>query len=250
MADERAISTYDDLVTAFRARKDELGLSNTLCDELLNRPSGYTDHYLGRADKSIGPIAFILFCELFALEFVPRQNLAAASRMEPVWERRNNTQVRVRPLKVSKAVLDLARPFIRAEMARHASNARWAKWREARGLPARAPTPPPEPHAAPTTVARPTPPTAAAAPKQAIRPTPAAAAYDAPMISAMDGLDEIAEAASIHVTARNGERRGSKRGQLATLVFTPSPRSQIRRMQSTYLAKKRGRAPQRPASAF
>jgi hypothetical protein len=101
-----------------KARKDELGLSNTLCDELLNRPPGFVDHYIGTADKGIGPVAFTLLCELFAIEFVARPNLAAAKRMEEQWEQRTETQVRVRPIKIPKAILDWARPIVLSEMAK------------------------------------------------------------------------------------------------------------------------------------
>lgn len=124
MTDLPVIRTYDDLVEVFRARKAELGLSNKTCDGLLNRGDGYTDHHIGTADKGIGPVAFILFCELFALEFVPRPNLEAAKRMADQWERRNNSALRINAHSISKRVIERVKPILYAEKALQLENGR------------------------------------------------------------------------------------------------------------------------------
>lgn len=145
------VRTYDELVEAFRRRKEELGLSNQVCDELLNRGLGYTDHYLGKADKNIGPVPFILFCELFAIQFEPQVNPDAVKRMEAKWEQRDKRAVRAHTYSMSTRHLKRLRPLINAEkaqqmtegrkhippekrrqIARRAVRARWRKHRAAK----------------------------------------------------------------------------------------------------------------------
>jgi hypothetical protein len=61
------IRSYDDLIEAFRARKGEIGLSNTDCDTLGGLTPGHTDKVLGPARaKNLGPLTFDIFCEMFA----------------------------------------------------------------------------------------------------------------------------------------------------------------------------------------
>lgn len=123
MNDAPAISTEGGFIETFRARKDELGLSNAHCDHLLNRAGGYVDHYLGRADKALVSEAFTQFCELFALEFVPRENVEALRRMEAAWEGRAASQIRVAQ-SISKHLLDRVRPLFYAEKAAQLTNGR------------------------------------------------------------------------------------------------------------------------------
>lgn len=89
------LRSYDALVDALVARKDELGLSNGLCDELLGYPCGTVDKYLGPSRvKSIGPTTFALFCELLAVQFRLETDPAALKRMGKRWESRNGSAVK------------------------------------------------------------------------------------------------------------------------------------------------------------
>ena len=68
--------------------------------------------------------------------------------------------------------------------------------------------------------------------------TSAAAAYDGGMVTAMGEIEGFAEATSIRVSSRAGDRRGAKRGKQSGWLFSPDPRTKIRRTQSAYLSRR------------
>ena len=133
------VRSWDDLIAAFRARKEKLGLSNSHLDHMLNRSEGYTDHYIGRADKNIGPVAFTVLCRVLALQFEPRTDPKALQAMAALYERRVDSQIRVnaKPLSIWQIIgrqgglkrrekIDEKRRKI---IAKRAARARWAKSR-------------------------------------------------------------------------------------------------------------------------
>lgn len=147
------IRSQDDLVEAFRARKDALGLSNRFCDEVGGLSSGHTDKVIGPSrKKQLSAMIFDLFCELFAVEFHMSENLDAAARMESRWEAREARNVRVENGRVSKKLVERAKPLVAKEMgsvggkqraallsakqksgiAQKGAKAKWRKWRRER----------------------------------------------------------------------------------------------------------------------
>jgi hypothetical protein len=138
--------TQDDLIEALRLAKGQRGLSNEFCDERGGLTRGHTDKVLGptRA-KSLSPMTLDLFLELFAVQILLVPNPEAEERMRERWEGRDTSNVRTGSNKVSKQVIERAKPHVlrdfsasgnaarhsklpathRTEIARNASRARW-----------------------------------------------------------------------------------------------------------------------------
>lgn len=116
------VRSYEDLVEAFRAIKERLGLTNAACDRLANLGEGATDKVLGPTGaKNIGPLTLNAFCWLFAVKFEMRIDLDQVKLMEQYWE--NSEAPRWFPgekmnRRVSKAVLDRAKPLVLKESGR------------------------------------------------------------------------------------------------------------------------------------
>lgn len=119
------VRCHDDLIEAFRVMKDILGLSNTFCDDTIGITAGHTDKVLGptRA-KGLSSFMFDNFSELFAVEFEMRINLDAAKRMQSRWEGRENGRIHVDSSRVSKRMMERAKPQVLKASAKHANTAR------------------------------------------------------------------------------------------------------------------------------
>lgn len=107
------IRSHADLIEALRARKNELGLSNRLCDDLGGLTSGHTDKVLGpTGSRGLTPLTLDVLLEMFAVELVMRPNLEAAKRMEARWERRAEGQVAPPKTVISKQLIEKAAPHV------------------------------------------------------------------------------------------------------------------------------------------
>lgn len=147
------VTGHESMVEAFRVAKERLGLSNDFCDDIGGLTKGHTDKILGPTRvKNLGPMTMDLFCELFAVQFIMVSNVEAAKRMEPRWEGRENSHVRVEPVRVSKSLVRRAKPIVfrdmgqigglvtahmrtpaqRSEAARKAAKSRWKQVRKKR----------------------------------------------------------------------------------------------------------------------
>lgn len=127
MAELPRVTCYNDLVLAFRARKEALGLSDAALDHRAGLVSGHANKVLGPArERGIG--AAVLEALLFALGvdliMVPNPDkLAAGGDLE----RRKESHVRANHPRFSKeAAIKVARPAVLSELARKAAKARWA----------------------------------------------------------------------------------------------------------------------------
>ncbi len=115
---ELVVREWASLVDCFAALRNHLQLSNESCEELAGLCAGHVDKVLGPTRvKNLSPWLFDLFCQLFAVEFHAKVDLTQARKMESRWERRDKSQIRP-PARLSKAILDRARPIILSEMAR------------------------------------------------------------------------------------------------------------------------------------
>jgi hypothetical protein len=119
------VRNSDDLVEAFRKVKAVLGLSNQFCDMIGGLTTGHTDKILGPSRmKSLSPMTLDLFLELFAVELHMVINVDAAQRMAARWEGRENSNVRIDTKRLSKAILERAKPIIHSEAGRKGGLAR------------------------------------------------------------------------------------------------------------------------------
>lgn len=110
------VSSYPELVEAFRTMKARLGLSNKWCDETCDFADGVTDKLLGpTGTKNIGPLAFSMFCQIFGVKFRMEIDLEAVRKMEGHWEQREEGKVAFPPDRISKKLVRKARPLVLKE---------------------------------------------------------------------------------------------------------------------------------------
>lgn len=151
------VRRYQDFVEVFRMMKERLGLTNEFCDDAGGLVKGHTDKILGPSEtKNWGPTTFDLFCEMFAIEFRVHIDLAAAERMQAVWEgRKRPLYPNAKVARISKKLIERAKPHVmqqmgrvgaakkmvmlsaehRSKIARKAAKARWRKQRRrAKGI--------------------------------------------------------------------------------------------------------------------
>jgi hypothetical protein len=113
---EHVIRNADDLVEAFRARKEQLGLSNAAIEEQLLMAAGTCDKYLGPTrSASLTWRVTEDVMTLFGVEFVMRVNPEA--RMCARLERRDERQVREQT-RLSKKLLEVAKSQLFTELGR------------------------------------------------------------------------------------------------------------------------------------
>lgn len=110
----------DEMIAIFRAAKDKIGLPNRHCDTLAGFVEGHTDKLLGpSASKNFGPLTFTGLNWLFAVKWVAVVDLDQAKVMEQYWEdhQRDASNVRLEPNRVSKKILERARPLVLKDFA-------------------------------------------------------------------------------------------------------------------------------------
>jgi hypothetical protein len=110
----RTIRNRDDLVEVLRARKAELGLSNSFVDHALLMSSGGCDKILGpsRTKGMSIPVALDLI-ELLGGRLVFQVDPETEARMRKRWDRRDEAQVR----RCSRVSIRLVEACMRAHLA-------------------------------------------------------------------------------------------------------------------------------------
>lgn len=122
------IRSQEDLIEALRAAKGQRGLSNDFCDERGGLTRGHTDKVLGPARaKSLTGMTFDLFLEMFAVQLLLVPNAEAEQRMAAKWEGRDTSNVRTGEHRVSKAVLERAKPHVLKDFAKAGGKASGAQ---------------------------------------------------------------------------------------------------------------------------
>lgn len=113
------IRTHDDLIEALRAAKDMRGLSNRWCDEIGDLTTGQTDKVLGptRA-KGLSRFLFSMYHTMFAVKLVMVIDDQAEARMAPKWEGRDQSNVRIDSGRVSKSLVERAKPLVLKDFAK------------------------------------------------------------------------------------------------------------------------------------
>lgn len=112
-----AIRCYDDLITAIRAVKNFLQISDADFELLAGLTRGHWSKIAGATPtKRMGVVALNTVLGALAIELHVKRDMAAVERLSHRWEKRVESQVRVRPLSISQALLDRCRPIILAEL--------------------------------------------------------------------------------------------------------------------------------------
>lgn len=121
------VRRHQDVTEVFRMMQQRLGLTNSFIDDVGGLTSGHTDKILGPSEsKRWGPTTFDLFCEMFAIEFRVYVDTAALARMEAVWEKRVRAPEWSHTHRVSKKLIEKAKPIIFSEMGKLSAPARMA----------------------------------------------------------------------------------------------------------------------------
>jgi hypothetical protein len=118
------VRNRDDLVDVLRARKAQLGLSNSFIEHQLHMADGGADKVLGptQAKGMSLPVMFDLI-ELFGGRLVFEADPELEAKMQERWERREEAKVHP-PRRVSRSILKRAAPLIRKQFAASGAAAR------------------------------------------------------------------------------------------------------------------------------
>jgi hypothetical protein len=121
------ITSYNDLVTALRARQDELGLSCAALDELTGLAAGYTAKVLGPARTRImSGMSIDLYLTALAIDLEVVPSAEKLRRMERRWEKRIGSHVR-RNHKISNEQIERVKPHVLKQWSHHANIARMVR---------------------------------------------------------------------------------------------------------------------------
>jgi hypothetical protein len=107
-----------EMIDIWRATKEKIGLSNCHCDELANFIGGHCDKILGPSgSKNFGPLSFTALNWTFAIKWVAVVDAEQLAIMEQYWEdrQRDASNVRTEPNRVSKKIIERAKPIILKE---------------------------------------------------------------------------------------------------------------------------------------
>lgn len=86
---EATIRSYADLREALVMRKDTLGLTNALIDDLSGMQPGYTGKLLGAGQvKTMGPMSFDTMLSTLGVQLIMVEDMRAVRRMAARWEKR------------------------------------------------------------------------------------------------------------------------------------------------------------------
>jgi len=119
------VTGHESMVEAFRIAKEMRNLSNEFCDEAGDFAGGQTDKVLGPTrSKNLGPITIDEFCKMFAVKFIMVRDIESEACMKDVWEGRQTSHVRRNAHRISKQLIDRAKPFIYREVAERLTVAR------------------------------------------------------------------------------------------------------------------------------
>jgi hypothetical protein len=132
------IKCYNDLVAALRARKEALGLSDPVLDDVAGLTAGHTNKCLGPSrERGIGAATFEAYLMALAIDLVMIENAAKLAEMRPYYQARSTNRVRsnhaIGDQVLSRAMKKLAKarwakvtPEKRSDMARQLAYKRWA----------------------------------------------------------------------------------------------------------------------------
>ena len=132
------IKNYNDLVAAFRARKEQLGLSDSNLDDAAGLTPGHTNKVLGPSrERGIGSVVLEAYLMALAIDLVMVASAEKLAVMQPHYDQRKETRVRtnhaIGDRVLSRAMSKLAKQLAakmtaeqRSDRARKAAFMRWS----------------------------------------------------------------------------------------------------------------------------
>jgi hypothetical protein len=118
------VRSWEDLVDRIGDWREARGLAYSTVDALAGLASGHSSFILGPSrTKGLSPMTFDLFTQILGVQFLLVEDPAAVAKIEHRWEPRTETHVRTSG-RVSRKILDRARPVILKELIDAAAAAR------------------------------------------------------------------------------------------------------------------------------
>ncbi|MDI3563544.1 hypothetical protein [Bradyrhizobium sp. Arg816] len=113
------IRSQDDLIEALRAAKEMRNLSFKTLDALGDFTEGHMERVIGpRREKGMSPFVFQMLCSLLAVKLEMVFDPDQANKMEAKWEGRDTSNVRLEKGRVSKSLLERAKPHVLKDFAK------------------------------------------------------------------------------------------------------------------------------------
>jgi hypothetical protein len=116
-------SNYEAMRQAFGAARVLRGLSNARLDALADLADGHTDKILGPTGRqNFGPDSFDDLAYALCIKFIAVRDVAREAEMQPHWAEKpcQASHARARPNRVSKIILERARPLVVREIVKAA----------------------------------------------------------------------------------------------------------------------------------
>src|SRR5262252_7341200 len=118
-------TSHNELIEAMRARKEALGLSNAWIEHTIQLADGHCDKVLGPArERGLSQLTIDGLLAALAIKLIVVEDEAAAARMRPMWDGRDQRQVRP-PARIAASLIKLAAPAVLREFRRKGGIGRW-----------------------------------------------------------------------------------------------------------------------------
>jgi hypothetical protein len=119
------LRSADDILAAMRARKESLGLSDALVDDLARFGGGRWSKAFGPSVEKIPNVVTLMrFADALGVSFIMVQDEAKTRRMQPRWQRR--VEHSMRPARrVASAAIRRALPHAQTLLGIAGGKARW-----------------------------------------------------------------------------------------------------------------------------
>jgi hypothetical protein len=119
------LRTADDILAAMKTRKEKLGLSDAMVDDLAGFSGGRWNKAFGPAGEKVpNLVTMMVFAEVLGVSFVLVEDIEKVRRMRPRWERRFESAVQ-NARRIASAAIKRALPYAVARLASSGGKAAW-----------------------------------------------------------------------------------------------------------------------------
>jgi hypothetical protein len=125
-------TSHNELIEAMRARKEALGLSNAWIEHAIELSDGHCDKILGPArERGLSQLTIDGLLSVLAIKLIVVEDEAAAARMRPMWDGRDQRQVRP-PARIAASLIRRVLPHAARELSRRGGLKTWRKFPDPR----------------------------------------------------------------------------------------------------------------------